>query len=185
MRAQGLHVLELEARELADDRRTRLELAVECAERTAHVAADGCGPAVRSHDRADQLGRRRLPVRARDAHVGLTDQAGSELDLAPHREAPMPRGGDEGGLARDPGAFHEELHVFQERAVVVRAQSNFDACAAKPSGVEARVSVDADDPHAAAGERERGRLPGARQAQDEGDVRKARGDARHAANFEK
>ena len=54
-----VHVLELEARQLADDERPRLDLAVEVGQRAADV------PRGRSvQDRAQQLGGRRLAVRA-------------------------------------------------------------------------------------------------------------------------
>src|SRR6185312_13063202 len=59
---QLVHVLELKARQLADDERARLDLAVEVGQRAADVSRGR-----RLEDRAEQLRGRRLAVRAGDA----------------------------------------------------------------------------------------------------------------------
>src|SRR4029077_3482911 len=64
-RLQQLDVLELEGRELADDPGVVGDRAYERGERPADVAGDLDGTARRAEDRAQELGCRRLPVRAR------------------------------------------------------------------------------------------------------------------------
>ena len=64
---ERVDVLELEARELADDPRARVGLLRCVGERPADVAGNLRGAIVGAEDRAEQLGRRRLPVRARHA----------------------------------------------------------------------------------------------------------------------
>src|SRR4029077_919010 len=73
-----VNVLELEARQLADDERAGLDLAVEIRQRAPDISR---GRGV--EDRAEQLGGRRLAVRARDADESRLQQPVAELDLAP------------------------------------------------------------------------------------------------------
>jgi hypothetical protein len=113
---QLVHVLELERRELANhpvgvrDRR----------ERRADVACDRHVAARGPEDRAEELGRRRLPVRARDADdrpLGVEPVA--ELDLAPDRNLTLPRGADESPLAGNAGALDEHLDAVEQPQVVL------------------------------------------------------------------
>ena len=64
---ERIDVLELEARELAHDPRVRPGLLRSVGERPADVSGDLGGTTVRAENRAEQLGRRRLPVRPRHA----------------------------------------------------------------------------------------------------------------------
>ena len=125
---------------------------------------------------AEELARRRLPVRAGDADQRVREQPRAELDLAPDGDAARARGGHEGRLARNAGALDQQVHVVDERGVF-RAEDDFDACLAKPPGVELVVSVDADDAHAPACERERRGLARAREAEHEGPTQEANSDA--------
>ena len=155
VRPKVVDVLELEARELADDPAAAV---LRLGERPADVPG---------HRRAEHLAEerrsRRLPVRAGDADDRRREQPRAELDLAPDREPAAACGGHEGRLARNSGALHQQVHVLDERGVL-RAEHDFDARRAKPPGVELAVPVDADDPDAAAGERQRRRLPRAGEA---------------------
>src|SRR5580765_236272 len=70
-RPEAVHVLQLEARKLADDPGVLFDCAVERSDWTANVAGDGHGPVCCAEDRTQQLARRRLPVRAGDAEEGV------------------------------------------------------------------------------------------------------------------
>ena len=165
-RAKGVDVLELEARQLADDPGVGLGLAVERGQRTADVPGDLDGPSGGAEDRAEKLGRGRLPVRAGDAEDRVREEPVAELDLAPHGQGTLARSGDERRLRRNPGAFHKQVHAVEQRGVV-RAESNFYALRPKPSRVELLVSVDREHGHAVPHERPRGGLPGAGEPEDE------------------
>ena len=109
-----VHVLELEARELADDARARLDLAVEISQRPADVPGGR-----RVEDRAEQLGGRCLAVRAGDADEPRLQQPVAELDLAPDRDASPLGLGDERRLTRHTGALDEQLGAVEQREVAV------------------------------------------------------------------
>ena len=168
---ERLDVLELEARELAHDPRVFGDCAVEAGERTADVPGHGDGPAGGSKDGAEQLARRRFPVRPGHPDDGVREQARAELHLAPDGEAARACGGREGCLARDSGALHQQVHAVKERGVH-RAEDDFDARLAKPPHVEALVPVHADDPDTPARERDRRGLARAREAEHERRLRK-------------
>ena len=170
-RPELVDVLELEARQLADDPGVLRDRAVETGQRAADVAGDRDRLAGRAEDLAQELAGRRLAVRPGDPEERVRQEARAELDLAPDGHAPRARGGHEGYLARDTGALDQQVHVVDERGVL-RAQDDFDAVLAKPPGVQLVVPVDADDPDAAARERERRSLARAGQAEDEGPLRK-------------
>ena len=130
-----VHVLELEARELADDGRARLDLLGDVGERAADVAGDLDAAAGRAQDRAEQLGRRRLPVRAGHADQRVAvQQPVAELDLAPDRDAARTRSRGERRLGRHPGALHDELDTLQQR-LLLRSGTNFDAGLGEPARV--------------------------------------------------
>ena len=81
---KGLDVLELEARQLADDALGLPHLAFELAQRPPDVSGRR-----RAEDRPQQLRGGRLPVRAGDADDRPLQVARGELDLAPHRDAAL------------------------------------------------------------------------------------------------
>jgi hypothetical protein len=166
-RPQLVDVLELEARQLADDPRVGGDRSVQPGQRPADVAGDGDLSPRGAKDLAQELARRRLAVRPGDAQQRVGEDPEAQLDLAPHRDVPGARGGHEGYLARDTGALDQQVHVVDERGIL-RAQDDFDTVLAKPPGVELVVAVDADDVHPAAGERERRRLARAGEAEDQG-----------------
>ena len=123
-----VHVLELEARELADDRRAGLDLARRrpVSARPTFPATSTRRPAARE-DRAEQLGRRRLPVRARDADQRVAgEQPVAELDLAPDRDAARTRSRGERRRSRHARALDDELDTLEQR-LLLRSETNFDA----------------------------------------------------------
>src|SRR5207248_3713792 len=107
--SQLVHVLELEAGELADDPGARLDLAVELGQCAAHVPGDR-----RARHRAQELASRRLSVRAGDADQLRLQEAKAELDLAPDRDATSLGLDNERRLARDPGALDQYLHAVEQ-----------------------------------------------------------------------
>jgi hypothetical protein len=140
-----VHVLELEARQLADDQRALLELSVQLGQRPADVAGDG-----RAGDCAQQLGGGRLPVRSGDAHEARPQQPVAELDLAPDRELAALGLSHQRRLARHARALHEQLDAVQQGELAVVAE----------------LAVGAHDLHSAPLERGRGRLPRAREPEN-------------------
>src|SRR5581483_859457 len=141
-------VLELEGRQLADDPRGRLDPR----EGPADVAGDRDVAAGGAEDRAEQLGRRRLAVRAGDAdEARAREQAEAELDLAPDRDPARASGGDERRLARHARALDEEADAVEEREVAVVPE----------------LPVGGDDVHPAPLERGARGLARAREPEDE------------------
>ena len=125
-------------------------------ERRADVPRHGDRPTCRAEDRAEQLRRRRLAVRARDADERTRrEQAPAELDLGPHGDAALARRDDERTLSGDAGRLHEQV----------------DAVAAAPRS-SSLVAVDADDLVAARFERRGGRYARAREAVHERRVKR-------------
>jgi len=90
---QAVHVLQLKARELTDDPGLLVERAVEARQRPADVPGNGDGLARSAEHGAEELARRRLPVRSRNPDEGVAEQAKAELDLAPDRDPTRTRGG--------------------------------------------------------------------------------------------
>src|SRR3954453_13853588 len=122
-------------------------------------------------DRPEELGRRRLAVRPRDADERVAgEKPVAELDLAPDGDAPCARGGHEGRLARHTRALYHELDTLQQRLLLV-PESHFDACRGKPPGVGGRGAVGRDDLHPAPRESERRGPPRAREPEYEGTPR--------------
>jgi hypothetical protein len=173
-RPKAVHVLELEARQLADDPRVVADRAVERADGTADVARDRDRPPGRAEDRAEQLARGRLAVRSGDAEEGVAQEAEAELDLAPDRYAAFAGGRRQGRLSRHAGALHEQVDSLQQ-PVLLRPQVDFDTGLGKPPGVESLGPVDGDGRHASARERQRGGLAGAREAEHECAARQLHG----------
>jgi len=141
--AELMHVLELETRQLDDNELPLVDLPVQLGECAPHVAGD-----LRAEHRPEQLARRGLPVRARDAGEAHGQEPSAELDLAPDRDAGR---GDERVLLRHAGALDDQLDAVEERRV----------------GVVAERAVDAPHLHPTPLERGGGRLAGAGEPEDE------------------
>ena len=125
---ERVHVLELEARELADDGGAGLDLQRDVRERRARRCRRPRRrrPAARKIAR-EQLGRRRLAVRARDPDQRVAGQQPvAELDLAPDAGSRGPRRRGERRVRRDTRAFHDELDTVQQ-GLLLRSETNFDA----------------------------------------------------------
>src|SRR5207244_1514990 len=73
-----------------------------------------------AEDRAEELARGRLAVRAGDAEeLRAAEEPVAELDLAPDGDPARAGGRDERVLARDARALDEEADAVEEREVVV------------------------------------------------------------------
>ena len=160
---ERVDVLELEARELAHDPRVRRRGEGDVGERAADVAGNLDGPAGGAEDRAEQLGRRRLPVRAGDADQMRAggQQTVAELDLAPDRDAARASAGDERRFRRDAGALDDQFHSLEQR-LLLRSESEFDTEPAEPAGVDVGRAVGRHDLNAAPSEGLRGGEAGTR-----------------------
>ncbi len=101
-------VLELEARQLADDPVAFADLPVQLGERSADVAGDG-----RLEHRAEQLARRRLAVGAGDADQPGRQQPVAELDLAPNRDLARASSRHERGSSRHARALDDEFDIIE------------------------------------------------------------------------
>ena len=86
----------------------------------ADVAGDLDGASGRAEDRAEQLGRRRLPVRAGDADQVRAggQQPIAELDLAPDGDAARAGAGDERRLGRYARALDHQFHPLEQRLLL-------------------------------------------------------------------
>src|SRR4029078_13050550 len=134
-RAEGVDVLELEARELAHDPGLLAQGAVETRERPANVPSHRHVLAGGAEDLTEELARRRLAVRPGDAEDRVVEKAEPQLDLAPDGQHTLSPSGHERGRRRYTWAFHEQVHAV-EKLGVVRAEDDFDACLAKPARVD-------------------------------------------------
>ena len=147
-------------------------LPVEVAQRTADVAGHR-----RAEHHAEQLARRRLPVRPGDADDRVREQPRAELDLAPDGNPAGARSRDERRLAGHSRALDQCLDAV-EQTLLLGPEMEFDAGLGKPAHVDVRRRIDSDHLLPASPEREGRRLPRARQAQDESTSRK-----RHFSDF--
>ena len=131
---ERMDILELEARELADDPRVFRGGFGRVGESAADVSGDFDGPSRGAEDRAQQLGRRRLAVGAGDADetCARRQQPVAELDLAPDRDAVRVRAGDERRLRRHSRTLDQQIHPFEQR-LLLRSETEFDAKAAEPA----------------------------------------------------
>ena len=121
-----VHVLELERRQLADDPCVVGRL--DRAQRPADVPGDDDLAAGGAEDLAEQLGRRRLSLRAGDADERTRrEQAPAELDLRPDGDAASPRLDDERPLARHARVLHDELDTVEQTQVVFVAELGVDS----------------------------------------------------------
>ena len=128
-------------------------------------------PGARSaEDGAEQLARRRLPVRAGDPEHRLREEPRAELDLAPDGDAAARAPRARAATPRVPRALDDELDGVEQRLLLL-SEANFDAVGAKPARVQLWGPVDADDyarlaargrgPPPAPSARGRGRVPAA------------------------
>jgi hypothetical protein len=111
-------VLELERGDLAHDDlvgRERLDVR---AERRPDIAGDRHGKPGLAVDVADELGRRRLAVRAGHGDELVRDQPPRELDLAEHGDAAGARLGDHRRLARHARRLDDRARVLELRQAV-------------------------------------------------------------------
>jgi hypothetical protein len=114
-RPKLVDVLELEAGHLTDDGLTRVDQAVELAERPPDVAGDR-----RAEHEAEKLRGRRLAVGPGNRDEGaLVQQTGTELDLAPDRNAAPARLDDERCCAGDTRALDEKANAAEQGEVGV------------------------------------------------------------------
>ena len=84
------------------------------------------------------------------------------------------RGGRQGRLSRHARALDEQVDSL-EQPFLLRPEVDFDTRCGKPAGVDAELAVDRDGRDAAPGERERGRLSGPGEPEDERSVRQLHG----------
>ena len=153
-------VLELERRGLEHDHGRVVERAGQRRQRRADVPRHGDGHARLAVDLADQLRRRRLPVRTGDRDHRVRQQPPPELELAEHDHPALARGADDRGLLRHAGALDERLDA-REQVDPVGLGVDADAGALELPG-RARVdraAVGPGDLLAAGLQRERGRPP--------------------------
>src|SRR3954468_16810980 len=169
-----MDVLELEARQLTHDPGVLVECAVEARQRTADVARDRDRPAGGTEDRAQQLARRRLAVRAGDADERVAEQAKAELDLAPDRDPTRPCSRRQRRFPGHARALDQQLDAVQQAFLLI-PRVHFDAGFGKPAGLDVRRPVGGHRRHATPGQRERGRLAGASEPQHERPARKPHG----------
>ena len=114
-----MHVLELERRELADHPLRRLDRRQRPADVTRHLDV----AASRSKHRSEQLDRRRLSVRARDADEPRAgEESVAELNLAPDRDLARAGGLDERVLAGHARALDYELDPLEGSGIFVVSQ---------------------------------------------------------------
>ena len=119
--------------------------------------------APRLQDRAEQRGRRRLPVRAGDGDERVRKQPGAELDLGDDRDAASAGGDDRLGLGRHPGALHEQPDPVEHRVVPgAEPQLGLEA-----GDVHVRIGVVRDDLDPVPAKREHRGPAGAEETDDE------------------
>ena len=125
-----VHILELKARDLADDQLLRLGRTVEIAE----CAADVAGDRRPEHD-AEELARGRLPVRPGNPEDRVRKQARAELELAPDRNPPSAGSRDQRLLRGHPGALDDGLDAV-EQTLLLGPKVEFDAGLGKPARID-------------------------------------------------
>src|SRR5262249_42831504 len=91
--------------------------------------------AARAEERADEVGRRALAVRARDADERRARGAVAELELADHLQAGRARGHRERVRHRQPGAPDDEVVAGEERGVVAAPDRGDALRGERPRGV--------------------------------------------------
>ncbi len=121
-RPELVHVLELEARQLAHDPRALLEQPVERGERAADVPCHDNVAARRAHDRPQQLAGGRLAVRPGHTDDRPAERPIAQLDLAPDGYSASTRLDHERVLTRNTRALDEQSNPVEEREIVVVLQ---------------------------------------------------------------
>src|SRR5213596_928761 len=129
--------------------------------RSADVAGDGS-----VEHRAEQLARRRLPVRPGHADDRAPEQPRPELDLAPDGNPACASSLNQRCLTRHPGALDQCLDAV-EQTLLLGPEVNFDTGLGKPADVDVRRRIDSDHLLSASPKGEGRRLPRARQPEDE------------------
>jgi hypothetical protein len=118
VRGEGLRVLGLEARHLADHRRARRDLADQRRGRRADVSRDGDRQLGGAPDRAQQLDRRRLAVGSGDGHEAVSQQAPGQLQLAQDGQVALAGRGDHGRLVGHTRALDHAGRALEQRQAV-------------------------------------------------------------------
>jgi hypothetical protein len=169
---QLVHVLELERGQLAHD--PGVLVRVHRRQRAADVAGDLDRAPRRAEDLAEQLRRRRLALRARDAEErARCEQPPAELDLAPDGDAELARVRDGRRLRRDSRALDDHAHVPEHS--LLGTEAHFDAGRRKPPRIGGRIAVVRDHVDAPLGQRQRRRAAGACEPDDERPLRQRHG----------
>ena len=137
--AEGVDVLELEARELTGDPHVRVDQPRERRERPADVARHLAWQPARFQHRAEQVGRGRLPVRPGDARDRVGEHPCGQLDLGPDGHACSAGSLDLVRLRRNPRALHYRTQSFDRHNVT--PEDGFDADLAKPPHVQIGAAV--------------------------------------------
>jgi len=164
--AEVVHVLQREARELADDPCAGCDLQRDLAERRVFVPGQDGVAASRLEHRAEETHRGGLPFRPRDAQQGIPGQEPvAELDLAPDRDSAGARGRDGRRPARHTWALHDHVHVLQQ-VLLLGPEQDFDTGLGKPAGIQVGPPVCRAHLLSAPREGQRCGLPGAPQADD-------------------
>ena len=177
---EGLGVLELEARGLADHRDPGVDLADQRGQRRADVAGDrdrlgGGAPYV-----GEQLCDRRLAVGPGHGQEGVRQQSPGQLELADDRQATAARERDRRGIGPDPRALDHAARPL-DLGCPDHIQEDFDALPLEPCRARGRSGVDADHRGPARGQQPRGSLARPRETDDEvGTVRQRRTRLAHA-----
>ena len=166
VRAEGVDVLQLEARELAHDPGSFAERAVEPGQRAADVPGHGHVLAGGAEDVSEKLARGRLAVRPGDAENRVGEEPEAELDLAPDGHPTLPRS----GCQREPPEVRLGFSQAGPRRREARGRPRRGRLRRLPreaSRVDVLPPVDPDDLHASPRQRERRRLARAGEAEDE------------------
>jgi hypothetical protein len=103
-------------------------------------------------------------------------EAIAQLDLAPDLDPARACRSWQRRLTRNSRTLDDELD-FVQQSILLAPRVHFDARSGKPPGLDLAVTVGGDDFHAAPSERERGRLAGACEADDEDAARQLHGAA--------
>ena len=111
-------VLELEARELADDPLVGLDLADQLAERTCRRSRPSAAPSIAPSSSVVVV----FPFVPVTPTIGFGSSRARELDLAPDRDPTFARRDDERRLARHTGALHEHVDTVQQAEIRVVAE---------------------------------------------------------------
>ena len=125
-----------------------------------------------AEDRAEELARRRLPVRAGDADERVGRGAASRARSRSRSCRPRARAAATRGASLGTPGLLTSRSTSSRSAGSSAPRTTSTPCCAKPPGVELLVPVDADDADAPPCERERRGLARAGEAEDEGPLRK-------------